>query len=73
MRTLTERQAYAAMFYYLEKIWNRSKFDFLGTMLSDMSLLSDGSTADAAVEIEWKDAVDFALRGGEAGKFQIIR
>ena len=68
MTMMTDKQAYAAMFYYLEQYYNRGKSDEIGWMLGDMSLLEDGSTADSAVEQEWQEAVDYALKGGEAGR-----
>jgi hypothetical protein len=71
MSTLTEKQAYAAMYYYLDKIWQRTKWDDLAVLLGDMSLLSDGTPADRAVSGDWKEAVNFALGGGEAGKLEL--
>jgi hypothetical protein len=73
MKMLTEVQAYAAMYHYLEKLWERTKSDALGSMLSDMSLLPDGAPADPAVEVRWKDAVEFVMRGGEAGALMLTR
>jgi hypothetical protein len=69
---LTEKQAYAAMFHYLEKSWERTKSDAVGAMLGNLSLLPDGLPADAAVAADWSEAVDFATRGGSAGHFEII-
>jgi hypothetical protein len=65
-RVLTEEQAYAAMFHYLEQLWERTKSDDLGGFLGSMCLLQDGGTADPAVIHEWAEAVDFALKGGKA-------
>jgi hypothetical protein len=54
---LTKRQAYAAMFAFLEEIYNRTHSDELGGMLGEMSLLRDGGTADPAIWAEWEEAV----------------
>jgi microcompartment protein CcmK/EutM len=48
MTMLTEDEAFLAMF---------------GNCLVDMSLLSDGSSADPAVKYEWRNAVDLAIAG----------
>ena len=71
MNTLTEEQAYAAMFHFIEQYYNRSKWDVLGMLLGSMSLLQDGSTADPAVAAEWHEAVEFALQGGKAGELTL--
>ncbi len=49
MTVLTEHQAYAAMFFYLEKQRKRTKSNTRGGMLGDMSLLPDERRADAPV------------------------
>ena len=67
MKTMTEQQAYAAMFHFLEEYWKRGKSDDIGGLLSSMLMLQDGSTADPAMANDWQQAVDYALKGGEAG------
>ncbi len=64
---MTDNQAYAAMFRFLEEYWKRGKSDDIGGLLSSMSMLQDGSTADPAIANDWRQAVDFALKGGKAG------
>jgi len=73
MLTMTDKQAYAAMFRFIEERWERLKSDDLGQLLGEMSLLQDGSTADPAIKGEWQRAVDYALRGGEAGQLELKR
>ncbi|MEZ0225894.1 MAG: hypothetical protein ACAH83_15170 [Alphaproteobacteria bacterium] len=72
MKALTEEQAYAAMFYFLDRLWSTASAedtrDVLGGMLGGMSLLRDGGTADPAVRHDWDRAVDYALKGGGAGR-----
>lgn len=54
---LTKRQAYAAMFLFLKEVYQRTGSGDLGGLLGDMSLLSDGGTADPAMWADWEDAV----------------
>ena len=65
MSVLTENQAYAAMFHFLDRIYDRTKSNDLGTLLGGMSMLADGSPADPAIISEWRLAIEFALTGGE--------
>jgi hypothetical protein len=60
---LTGKQAYLAMFSFLEAEYLLTSSDEIGGLLGSMSLLPDGSTADPAVKDQWKEAVDHALRG----------
>jgi hypothetical protein len=55
--TLTTRDAYAAMFAFLEEIYRRTESDDLGALLGGMSLLEDGGTADPAHWADWQAAV----------------
>jgi len=65
--TLTERDAYAAMFAFLEELYRRTASDELGALLGGMSLLQDGGTADPAIWADWEDAV----RKAKAGTVQL--
>ena len=64
MYGLSDEQAYAAMFYFLERIYERTKWDDLGGLLGSMALLEDGKPADSAVAGEWLETVKFARLGG---------
>lgn len=55
--TLTMRDAYAAMFVFLEELYRRTESDDLGALLGGMSLLEDGETADPACWADWQAAV----------------
>lgn len=55
---LTEKEAYLAMFYYLDAYYDRTKSDEIGSLLGDMTLLEDGSPADPAIWIDWKIAIE---------------
>lgn len=61
--TLTVRQAYTAMYAYLEHLYQMTNSDDLGGFLGGMSFLPDGATADPAVWDDWLDAVKKAEAG----------
>jgi hypothetical protein len=63
---MTEKQAYAAMFYFLKENWKRNNSVQVGAILGLMSLLQDGKPADPAMWPEWQRAVEYALAGGDA-------
>jgi hypothetical protein len=65
MKTMTDEQAYAAMFYFLKQLYERTKSDDLGGFLGAMSTLRDGTAADPAILDDWNTAVEFALAGGK--------
>ena len=66
MKTMTEEQAYAAMYHFLDQYFQATKSDDVGSLLSSMSLI-DGEPADSAIAGDWENAVAFALAGGKAG------
>lgn len=57
MKKLTEHEAYAAMFAFLEHRYRLTESDDLGTLLGSMSLLPDGGTADPAIWEDWLNAI----------------
>jgi hypothetical protein len=63
MNQLTPKQAYLAMFAFLEAHYQRSKADDVGALLGSMSLLPDGTPTDAAIERDWAVAVQSSLAG----------
>jgi hypothetical protein len=66
MKMMTEKQAYAAMYHFLNQHYLGTQSDDIGALLGAMSLL-DGEPADSAIAGDWEDAVKFALSGGKAG------
>jgi len=66
MDALSEREAYLAMFAFLEGHWMRTKSEEVAGLLGSLSLLPDGQPADAGVWGEWRRAVTSA-KGGEVG------
>jgi hypothetical protein len=63
---MTDQQAYAAMFHFLEGVYERTKSNDIGGLLGSLSLLTDGSPADPAFIKDWREAVQFALAGEAA-------
>lgn len=63
MPTLTDQQAYLAMFAFLEAEYLLTASDVIGALLGSMSLLPDGSPADLAIKEQWSKAVAAALGG----------
>ncbi len=61
--TLSSKDAYAAMFAFLDCVYERTKSDDVGVLLGGMSLLPDGGTADPAAWADWEDAVRKVQRG----------
>ncbi len=55
---LTEKEAYAAMYAYLDTVYDRTKSDDLGGLLGGMSTVGDCETADPAVWHEWLECVE---------------
>ena len=64
MKQLSEREAYTAMFAFLEHRYRLTEPDDLGALLGDMSLLPTGSTADPAIWDEWLNPIKEAKSGG---------
>lgn len=63
MGNLSTKDAYLAMFAFLEHRYDMTKSDDLGALLGSMALLKDGGTADSAIWADWLEAVDKASSG----------
>jgi hypothetical protein len=57
---ISVRQAYLAMYSFLDELYTKYGFDQVGQLLGSLSLLSDGSPADEAVQSDWLNAVQRA-------------
>jgi hypothetical protein len=57
---LTPKEAFAAMYLFLDKMYKDYGFDQLGGILGGMSLLADGGTADPAYWDDWLRMVEIA-------------
>lgn len=63
MTNLSEHEAYAAMFAFLDDRYQLTKSDDLGALLGSMSLLPSGGTADPAIWEDWLNAIKKAESG----------
>ena len=59
---MDELEAYKAMQIFLEKIYNQTSSDDIGSLLGDMILLEDNSTMDAAIWNDWIEAVKKVMK-----------
>ena len=57
MTELTKKEAFLAMYSFLEHEHEVSKSNDIGGLLGSMSLLQDGGTADPAVMQDWENAI----------------
>jgi ribulose 1,5-bisphosphate carboxylase large subunit-like protein len=57
MESLTTREAYTAMYFFLENLYRMTGSDELAGFLGGLAMLEDGTTADAAAWRDWLDAV----------------
>lgn len=71
-KTLSEDEAYLAMFAFIEKRYRLTQSDDIGSFLGDMSLLFSGGTADPALQVDWTEAVELA-RAGKVDAMQRLR
>ncbi|HDY8121393.1 hypothetical protein [Vibrio navarrensis] len=60
--TITIKQAYVAMYLYLEGLYQMTGSDDLAGFLGGMSMLEDGQPADSAVWSDWLDAIEKSRR-----------
>jgi hypothetical protein len=51
--TLSDRQAYEAMFSFLEELYERTHYDEIGALLGQIQMMSDGGSADPAMWHDW--------------------
>ena len=61
MDAIPVRQAYLAMYHYLETLFEETHAEDLGEILGSMSFLADDSTADPAAWYDWIDAINETL------------
>lgn len=58
MSELTKKEAYLAMFEFLDAHYQLSPSDEIGSLLGSMSLLDDGFPADHAMYHDWIAAIE---------------
>ena len=57
---LNEKEAFVAMFYFLDAYYDRTKSDAIGSLLGDLTMLADGKPADPAAWEDWQAAINKA-------------
>jgi hypothetical protein len=68
---LSVNEAYLAMFEFLSGLYQRTKSDELGSLLGEISLMSDGKTVDPAAWKDWLQCVEKSRRGGVSANLTI--
>jgi len=58
--TITIKQAYKAMYLYLERLYDMTGSDDLAGFLGGMSILEDGKPTDIAMWSDWLEAIEKA-------------
>lgn len=56
--TISVKEAYVAMYAFLDELYTKYEFDQLGGLLGSMSLLPDGLPADQALWCDWLRSVE---------------
>lgn len=60
---MSVKEAYLAMYSFLEELYSKCQFDQLGGLLGSMSVLHDGYPADKAIWADWLQSVEKAKTG----------
>ena len=64
MEKITIKQAYLAMYYFLDALYERTNSDDLAGFLGGFRMLADGMPADSAAWGDWEEAVTKVLSEG---------
>ncbi len=73
MTDLTKKEAFLAMYSFLEHEYEMTKSDDIGGLLGSMSLLQDGGTADPAAMQDWEDAIKKVKTGNINASLKIVK
>ncbi len=60
--TVTIKESYEAIFYFIERFYKMSKSDALGEILSGMEYLEDGRSAELLLWDYWLESIKVAKR-----------
>jgi hypothetical protein len=60
MARMTPKDAYRAMFIFLDERYSRLPSETLAQLLGELTLLEDGYPSDPAVKLEWDRAIEQA-------------
>jgi hypothetical protein len=73
MDPVTEKEAFLAMYAFLADYYERTKSNEVGGLLGSLSLLPNGSTADAAMWDDWQKALQKAKDGTVDARLKLKR
>ncbi|MBX3450256.1 MAG: hypothetical protein KF777_11885 [Planctomycetaceae bacterium] len=62
-KEISVKEAYLAMYSFLDELYSKYGYEQLGGLLGGMSLLPDGSTADEAIWHDWLRCIEKAKAG----------
>ena len=68
---VTKREAFLAMYAFLESYYSLTNSDDVGGLLGGMSVLPDGSCVDPAVLEEWEESVQKVMAGKVNAQLQL--
>ena len=68
---VTVREAYLGMYEFLRRHYERRPTDEIGGLLGGLSKLSDGGSADPAMDQEFLDALEAAVNGRVNAKLSL--
>lgn len=60
---ISVKEAYLAMYSFLNELYSKYGYEQLGGLLGGMSLLDDGATADNAMWHDWLKCIEKAKTG----------
>lgn len=73
MDTVTDKEAFLAMYAFLEEYYKQTHSDDVGGLLGELSLLPDGGTADPAAWHDWLQAIQKAKEGKVDAQLRLRR
>ena len=71
-KNLTIKEAYKAMYFFLENLYKRTKSEDLAEFLGSMSLLKDKLPADPAMWNDWLQAIKKAQKKSSSIDLNLI-
>ncbi len=73
MDTLTDKEAFLAMYAFLKEYYERTHANDVGALLGDLSLLPGGDTADPAAWQDWLQAIQKSKAGKVDAQLRLSR
>lgn len=73
MMKLNEKEAYQAMFIFLDHFYSATDSDEIGWLLGSMSFLEDGDTADPAMWGIWLESIEKIKNADDDFKLKLFK